>query len=60
MADQFRAGDVVRLKGGAGAPMTLVYDPGEGGAVYLTWLDPQSGAVKTMEASAAALEKRGG
>jgi uncharacterized protein YodC (DUF2158 family) len=59
MADQFRAGDVVRLKGG-GTPMTLAYDPGEGGAVYLTWLDPLSGAVKTLEASASALEKAGG
>jgi hypothetical protein len=60
MADQFRAGDVVRLKGGGGTPMTLAYDPGEGGAVYLTWLDPQNGAVKTLEASASALEKAGG
>ncbi len=56
MKDQFRAGDVVRLKGG-GPPMTLAYDPAEGGAVYLTWFDPQSGAVRTLEASAYALEK---
>ncbi len=60
MAEQLRAGDVVRLKGGAGTPMTLAYDQEEGGAVYLTWLDPQSGAVKTLEASASALEKAGG
>jgi hypothetical protein len=37
--------------------MTLAYDPAEGGAVYLTWLDPQSGAVKTLEASACILER---
>jgi uncharacterized protein YodC (DUF2158 family) len=59
MADRFRAGDVVRLKGG-GPPMTLAYDPEEGGAVYLTWLDPQTAAVKTLEASASVLEKAGG
>jgi uncharacterized protein YodC (DUF2158 family) len=59
MADQFRAGDVVRLKWG-GPPMTLAYDQGKGGAVYLTWLDPQSGAVRTLEASASVLEKAGG
>jgi uncharacterized protein YodC (DUF2158 family) len=59
MADQFRAGDVVQLKGG-GPPMTLAYDPAEGGAVYLTWLDSQSGAVKTLEASACVLERTEG
>ena len=59
MANRFRAVDVVRLKGG-GPPMTVAYDPEEGGAVYLTWLDPHSGAVKTLEASASVLEKAGG
>jgi uncharacterized protein YodC (DUF2158 family) len=58
MADRFRAGDVVRLKGG-GPPMTVAYDPEEGGAVYLTWRDQQSGAVRTLEASASVLEKAG-
>lgn len=59
MADQFRAGDVVQLKGG-GPLMTLAYDQEEDGAVYLTWLDPHSGAVKTLEASTSALQKLDG
>jgi uncharacterized protein YodC (DUF2158 family) len=58
MPEQLRAGDVVRLKGGGGPPMTLAYDP-EGEAAYLTWFDPQSGAVKTLEASVSALERTG-
>jgi uncharacterized protein YodC (DUF2158 family) len=56
MPDQFRAGDVVQFKGG-GPPMTLAYDPDGGNGVYLTWFDPQSGTVKTLEASASILER---